>query len=116
METNGTLTKVDEIPLGMALDNVSIDGDGVIFAAGFPSIFGLIKAANNPASFDPPSTIWRINKRPHGNGYEATKVLEDARGQVLPGANIAVHDVKTGRFFLSGVTSPFITVCEKRAK
>lgn len=43
---------------------------------------------------------------------EVKKVLEDWEGEVLPGATAVVHDAKTGRVFLSGVVSPFVTVCE----
>jgi len=114
LEKNGTLTKTDEIALGMVLDNVSVDANDGFYVAGFPSVAKLMKAANNPLPVDPPSTVWQIKKRADGSGYEAAKFLEDARAEVLPGSSTAVHDVKTGRVFLSGMTSPFITVCEKR--
>jgi len=48
-----------------------------------------------------------------GYKYELTKVLEDSEAKYLPGATVAVHDVKTDKFFLGGVISPYITVCER---
>ena len=47
--------------------------------------------------------------------YEFTKALEDGEAKFLPGATVAVHDVKTDKFFLGGVASPYITVCESKA-
>lgn len=47
-------------------------------------------------------------------GHVAEKVLEDIKGKVLSGSTTAVHDVKTGGFWLRGVASSFITVCERK--
>jgi hypothetical protein len=33
-------------------------------------------------------------------------------GSVLPGATVAAHDAETGRVFLGGSMSPYITICE----
>lgn len=41
------------------------------------------------------------------------KVFEDREGKVLPAASTVVHDVKTGKLWLSGFASKFITVCER---
>ena len=34
-------------------------------------------------------------------GWKVEKVLEDGKGEILPVATTVVHDVKTGRLFLS---------------
>lgn len=39
-------------------------------------------------------------------------MLEDRDGSVLPAAMAVVHDIETGRLFLSKAVSLFITVCE----
>ncbi|CAG8961721.1 hypothetical protein HYFRA_00006261 [Hymenoscyphus fraxineus] len=113
-------------PLG--LDNLSVDGDGNIFAAGFPALHNWNKATKDPFNINPESTVLKIRR--DGKGYQGTsrkahvekwndgnyvveKVFEDTNG-VLPGATIAVHDSETGRFFLGGAFSPFITICETR--
>lgn len=62
------------------------------------------------------STVFRIRRTINTEGipeHEVTKVLEDIEAKVLPCSTVAVHDAKTGNFFLGSVTSPFITVCEK---
>ena len=41
----------------------------------------------------------------------ATKIMEDD-GDVLSAFSIAVHDVETGKIFLGGPLTPFITICE----
>jgi hypothetical protein len=45
--------------------------------------------------------------------WEVETVLEDD-GTVVSGATVAVHDVETGRLFMGGVLTPFISVCETR--
>ena len=67
--------------------------------------------------------IERVKKTGQGSGrkslfshdldYVVEKVMEDD-GSVLPGSTIAVHDVETGRYFLGGAMSPFITICESK--
>jgi arylesterase/paraoxonase len=112
------LLKIDEINVGMGLDNLSVDIKGNIFAAGFPKVLSLVKALNEPLSTEVPSTIFRIRKLldEQGKGtYEVTKALEDIDGMLLPGSTVAVHDVKTDTFFMGGVTSPFVTVCTRQS-
>ena len=84
-------------------------------SAGFPDVVCLGKRLRSPHHIDCPSTIFRIRKVKEMGGYkyELTKVLEDSEAKYLPGATVAVHDVKTDKFFLGGVISPYITVCER---
>jgi hypothetical protein len=111
------LVKVEEIHIGMGVDNLSVDANGDIFVAGFPKVVALMRAFKDPLNVDPPSTIFRIRKSVDGEGnatYEVTKALEDIEGKVLPSSTVAIHDVKTDTFFMGSVTSPFITVCKRR--
>lgn len=105
----------------MPIDNLSVDSNGDVFAAGFPDSLALLAAIEDPWNVFPPSTVWRVRSVPEGTGnagqkaaFEVTKVLEDREGRFLGTTTTAVHDVKTGMFFLGGVTSPFLTVCEAR--
>ncbi|KAH7317754.1 serum paraoxonase/arylesterase-like protein [Rhexocercosporidium sp. MPI-PUGE-AT-0058] len=123
--SNHTLTRGEEIHLGMPVDNLSIDSKGDIYAACFPEVLALVANLDGPVK-EPlreiPSTVFRI-RRVLGEGegenekgmvkWVVEKVLEDIEGKFLPGATTAVHDVRTGSFWLGGVASPFITVCEK---
>ncbi|KAH8601624.1 serum paraoxonase/arylesterase-like protein [Bisporella sp. PMI_857] len=116
-QDNGSLLKIDEIIIGMGLDNLSIDENGDIFVAGFPDPICLIKAISDPVNVDCAASIFRIRKSIGERGelrYEVTKALEDAEAKYLPVSTVAVHDAKADKFFLGGFTSPYITVCEKR--
>ena len=75
------------------------------------------KSLKSPEHIDCAATVFRIRKvRELGvETYEFTKALEDGEAKFLPGATVAVHDVKTDKFFLGGVASPYITVCESKA-
>ena len=121
--SNGTLTRGTDIPLGIPVDNLSIDSNGDIFAACFPDVLALVANLEGPITEkgnrrEIASTVLRIRRvvDEDGNGetkHVVEKVLEDIEGRFLPGATVAVHDVKTGMFWLGGVASPFVTVCEK---
>jgi len=118
LQEDHSLLKIDEINVGMGLDNLSVDDNGDLFVAGFPKVLALVKALEDPLTTEVPSTIFRIKKSVDGEGkatYEVTKALEDIEGKVLPGSTVAVHDVKTDTFFMGGVTSPFITVCKRQS-
>lgn len=118
------LEQVTEIKAPYPIDNLSVDKNGDIFAATFPQVYKWSKSSRDPFSNIVPSSVFRIRKS--GKGYKGTerkahsevdaeyaveKVLEDD-GSVLPGTTIAIHDAETGRYFLAGVMSPFITICE----
>jgi arylesterase/paraoxonase len=99
----------------MPLDNLSVDANGDIYAAAFPDIVALVKALSDASVPNAPATVFRVRvvrDKDGEPGYEVEKVLEDIEASVLPMTTTAVHDVKTGRLFLGGVSSPFIAVCE----
>lgn len=116
--SDNTLHEIQEISIGMPIDNLSVDSNGDIFVAAFPKVLAFVKAMDKPFTTNVPSTVFRIRlKRTEGMvrqfEFEVTKVLEDIEGKVLPGATVAVHDAKTGNFWLGGVMSPYITLCER---
>ncbi|KAK0111516.1 hypothetical protein ONS95_001870 [Cadophora gregata] len=120
-KSNGTLTRGPDIPLGIPVDNLSIDSNGDIFAACFPDVLALVANLEGPIvekekRREIPSTVLRIRRVDVVNGereWKVEKVLEDIEGKFLPGATVAVHDVKTGSFWLGGVAGPFVTVCDR---
>lgn len=112
----------------LSLDNLSVDGKGDIYAAAFPRVYNWARASKDPFNISPESTVLKISRegkgyqgesrKPHvekwnDGDYVVEKVFEDNTG-VLPGSTVAVHDSETGRFFLGGSLSPFITICETR--
>ncbi|KAK1725678.1 uncharacterized protein BDZ83DRAFT_618882 [Colletotrichum acutatum] len=107
------LKKVADIPVPYAIDNLSVDGKGDVYAAIFPRGIEILQAAKDPLNARPKSAAVRIRKEGEGV-YVWEKIIEDGLGEVLPGSTTVVHDAKTGRLFFGGVTSPFIAVCEPK--
>lgn len=103
-QPNGNLVKVDSIDGGYALDNLSVDRDGTIFAAAFPDAFKLMASSKDPYNKNAPATALKVISKAEG-GYEVTKAIEDGLGEILPGATTVIHDSTTGRLFLSGKSS-----------
>jgi hypothetical protein len=115
LHPNGTFSQIDEIDIGMPLDNLSVDANGDIYAAAFPDIIALVRAMNDASVLSVPAAVFRVRvvRDEDGEpGYEVEKVLEDIEASVQPMTTTAVHDVQTGRLFLGGVLSPFIALCE----
>ncbi|KAK7419664.1 hypothetical protein QQZ08_010750 [Neonectria magnoliae] len=109
---DNALGKVETIPVGFSLDNLSVDKNGDIFVAAFPVGLEVYKAYKDPYNAHAPATALRIRKQE--GGYVVEKIIEDALGEALPVATTVLHDAKTGRLFLSSVISPFITVCDPK--
>ncbi|KAI5369952.1 Putative six-bladed beta-propeller, TolB [Septoria linicola] len=111
------LERLAFIDIPYPIDNLSQDKNGDIWAAALPKAFETLGAFDEPLTSLASSTIFRIKEKKNTESgaleYEMEKVLEDRDKEVLPGATTVVHDVTTGRLFLSGVTSPFITVCDR---
>lgn len=104
------LEYVSALDIFHAIDNLSEDSVGGIYAAVHSRGIEILKQVEDPLGIHPASAVIRI-QRTEGGGFEWEKILEDRDGMVLPGTTTVVHDAKTGRLFLSGVMSPFITVC-----
>ncbi|KAF7563919.1 hypothetical protein G7046_g182 [Stylonectria norvegica] len=110
--SDNSLEKVDVIPLGYSVDNVSVDRNGDLYAAVFPRGIDIFKAYDDPYNARPPTAALQIKKV--DGRYVVKKIIEDGLGEALPAATTVVHDVKTGRLFFSSVISPFISVCEPK--
>ncbi|KAF3767168.1 calcium-dependent phosphotriesterase [Cryphonectria parasitica EP155] len=108
---NNSLEVIDKLDPPYALDNLSEDKDGVIWAAAIPRGLDIMRQSKAPFTLFPAATVLRISRASNGT-YEVKKVLEDRDGEVLPGATTVVHDVSSRRLILSGMFSPFITVCD----
>ncbi|KAJ8058980.1 hypothetical protein OCU04_011963 [Sclerotinia nivalis] len=115
LESNHTFTQIDEIDLHMPLDNLSVDANGDILAAGLPDVLKVFKSLDDP-TVSVPATAFRIRKFDTENGgwrYVVTKILEDIEAKVLSVTTSVVHDLKTGRLFFGSIIAPFVVVCEK---
>ncbi|OAP56413.1 hypothetical protein AYL99_09592 [Fonsecaea erecta] len=115
---DGSVAKVHKIDLDYPIDNLSEDANGDIFAATLPKSVKTLAAFDDPLNpKSPPATVWRVRRlnreNPDSYEYELTKIIEDAEGEVLPVMTTVIHDARTGTLFMSGVVSPFITVCKR---
>ena len=107
-----TLQLVDAIHVEYPVDNLSVDKNGDLWAGGLPQIYKWTQSSTDPFGVKCPGAAMRIKKL-KGGGYEVDTIVEDD-GTVLPGSTIAVHDAQTGRIFMGGAMSPYITICETR--
>jgi dipeptidyl aminopeptidase/acylaminoacyl peptidase len=114
IEPNKDIKKIHKIKVPYPLDNVSPDANGDLFIAALPDLAASLPGFDDPLNAKAPAGVIRVHKDGEGQ-YTVEKVLEDAEGEVLPMTTTVVHDVKTGRLFLSSVISPYITVCEPKA-
>jgi hypothetical protein len=113
LSENHILVEVNKIKVPMPIDNLSVDKRGDIYVAAFPKLYAWAESSKNPFDVHPPSAVFRIRKSSKGHDaeYVVEKVLEDD-GSVLPGTTTAVHDAETGKVYLGGVMSAYITICE----
>jgi SpoU rRNA methylase family enzyme len=109
----GSLEEVTRIPVGMGLDNLSVDSSGNIWAAGVPRVLELIGAVGEPFDKTSPSTIFRIRKTGERQ-YEVDKVLEDGEAKLVSGATTAVFDGQSERLFIGGAATPFLIDCKSQ--
>jgi hypothetical protein len=98
LQPDNMLRKLDFIPLGMPLDNVSPDADGDLWVPGFPSMMKMMRAFEHPFEHNAPSTIFRIKK--NDAGYVSEKVLEDDEGKIVSGVTTVRHDARTKKLFM----------------
>lgn len=110
---DGSVIKIGDVNVPMPLDNISPDAKGDLYVAGIPKVQKMMAGFDDPLNVFPPATIWRLHAKRDGT-YEVAKALEDRDAEALPGATTAVHDKRTGRLFISGVYSAFVTVCEPK--
>jgi arylesterase/paraoxonase len=109
----GSLEEITRIPVGMGLDNLSVDSSGNIWAAGVPRVLELISAVSEPFDKTSPSTIFRIRKISEGQ-YEVDKVLEDGEAKIVSGATTAVFDGRSDRLLIGGAATPFLVECKSQ--
>ncbi|KAK2464159.1 hypothetical protein APHAL10511_003616 [Amanita phalloides] len=96
------------------LDNVAIDTNGAIWAAGFTTFTTVFKHFADP-SIPSPSSALRItiNTGPqafYGEKYRVDKVFEDD-GSLASGITSAAYDAERHRLYLHGLAAPQLVVC-----
>ncbi|KAJ7478621.1 hypothetical protein B0H11DRAFT_1279623 [Mycena galericulata] len=114
-QTDNTLLKTHFIPTDRTMDNLSIDQNGVLWFAGFPLPFTMLKHIADPSVLSPTSAHAVVRNTGEGSFYgekfRVAKIFEDD-GTLATGTTSVVHDAARGRLFLHGLSSPHLTVCK----
>ncbi|KAI9572177.1 hypothetical protein HD554DRAFT_2015273 [Boletus coccyginus] len=117
---DNTLTFTEVIKTDRGLDNLAIDANGALWAAGnwyegLPDTLGMVFRQINDPSVLVASSALRISVNRglgafYGEKYNIDKVFEDP-GELASGSTSAVYDAERGRLFMHGLMSPHLTVC-----
>jgi len=114
-QSDHSLVLTDVISTDRILDNLSIDENGALWAAGVPSALSWVAALGDPTKVTPSSAL-RITKNVGVNAFfgeklKVEKVFEDD-GTIASGITSVVHDVRRNTLFLSGIFSNHLAVCK----
>ncbi|KAF9070632.1 calcium-dependent phosphotriesterase [Rhodocollybia butyracea] len=132
-QADDSLLLTDEITLGPALDNLGLDKDGSLIAAGFPKGLDMRKHMKNPSlrSRNRVQSLYQyrtqliLRREIQGrkgqkhiieNQSWSTQLLTPSQvfeddGAMVSGATTVVHDSERGLLFMHGITSSHLTVC-----
>ncbi|KAJ7718590.1 hypothetical protein DFH07DRAFT_1011604 [Mycena maculata] len=113
-QADNALLKTHTIATDRPLDNLSVDEEGVVWAATFPYGLTMLKHIVNATLLSPASAHAVVrNTGPgsfYGEKFRVEKVFED-NGTVARGTTSVVHDAVRRRLFLHGISAPHLTVC-----
>ncbi|KAH9007999.1 hypothetical protein EDB85DRAFT_2069107 [Lactarius pseudohatsudake] len=117
-QSDHSLVLTDVISTDRIVDNLSVDENGALWAAGVPSAMSWISALNDPAKVAPSSAL-RVTKNAGENAFfgeklKVEKVFEDD-GTMASGTTSVAHDARRNTLFLSGIYSTHLTVCKTRS-
>ncbi|CAK5265338.1 unnamed protein product, partial [Mycena citricolor] len=113
-QNDNAFLKTHHIPIDRAIDNLSMDENGAVWAAGIPIAPAMLRHIANPSSLSPSSAhVIAMNTGPgsfYGEKYTVTKIFEDD-GLLAPGTTTVAFDTRRNRLFLHGIAAPHLTVC-----
>ncbi|KAF8629870.1 hypothetical protein AX15_003229 [Amanita polypyramis BW_CC] len=114
-QSDNSLVLSEYIKTDRLLDNISIDTNGAIWAAGFTNALTLAYQHFANPSIPSPSSALRvtINTGPnafYGEKYQIDKVFEDD-GSLASGITSAAYDAERRRLFLHGIAAPQLVIC-----
>ncbi|KAF8813942.1 serum paraoxonase/arylesterase [Phlegmacium glaucopus] len=112
-QADNTLVISESVKSDYILDNLAIDADGQLWAAGIPHALAAVAQIFNPSRLSPSiAARISINTGPnafYGEKYKLEKVFEDD-GKIMSGATSAAYDSQRKRLFMNGVVSQLV-VC-----
>ncbi|KAJ7142025.1 hypothetical protein C8R43DRAFT_580192 [Mycena crocata] len=111
-QSDNTLVKAHTIPMDRGVDNLSIDADGVLWAAGIPFPLTMVAHIADPSRPAPMSAhAITQNTGPSGDKFRVEQVFEDD-GTIATGTTSVTHDSQRRLLFLHGLGAPHLTVCK----
>lgn len=115
-QADNTLVITDVISTDRALDNIMVDSQGHVWAAGFPKALVLIQEHFKNPDILSPSNAFRfsINTGPgafYGEKYKVDRVFEDD-GTIASGTTSAVYDADRNLLFLHGIAADKLVICK----
>ncbi|KAF5321192.1 hypothetical protein D9619_001339 [Psilocybe cf. subviscida] len=116
-QADNTLVLTDKVATDRALDNLMVDSNGHVWAAGFPYMVSLLfKHFNYPDKELSPSSAIRFSintgkDAAYGKKYNVDKVFEDD-GKIASGVTSAVYDADRKLLFMNGLASPHLAICK----
>lgn len=115
-QPDNTLVITDYVQTAYPLDNLSIDSEGHVWAAGLPNLLDLMKNFFDNPTIPIPSLALRfsINMGPdafYGEKYKVSKIFEDGGG-VASGITTVVYDTQLKKLFLHGLSTSHLTICD----
>ncbi|KAJ3887484.1 hypothetical protein GG344DRAFT_90470 [Lentinula edodes] len=101
--------------VGQALDNLSLDHHGHLWAAAFPKAQDMVEhLTKNPLHLSPVAAFKiSVNTGPgsfYGEKYAVEKIFEND-GTIVSGSTSVVHDSERGMLFMHGVAAHQLVVC-----
>ncbi|KIK67334.1 hypothetical protein GYMLUDRAFT_37431 [Collybiopsis luxurians FD-317 M1] len=115
-QADDSLIFLEDVGCATPIDNISLDKDGVIWAAGLPKYLESIKDVTSVIpSRSVPACAWKFGLNTgsgafYGEKYKVEKAFEND-GSLVSGAKTVVHDAERSRLFMHGITTPYLTVC-----
>lgn len=115
-QSDNTLVITDHIQTEYPMDNLSLDSEGHVWAAGFPNLLEIFNRYFVDPSILTASCALRfsINTGPnafYGEKYKVDKVFEDD-GRIASGITSVVHDAQRKKLFLHGILASHLTICD----
>jgi len=113
-QADNTLVVSESVKTDYMLDNLAVDADGQLWAAGIPKALAAFAHMLNPSLLSPSvATRISINTGPnafYGEKYKVEKIFEDD-GKIMSGITSAAYDSRRKKLFMHGIASPQLVVC-----
>ncbi|KDR75055.1 hypothetical protein GALMADRAFT_523479 [Galerina marginata CBS 339.88] len=114
-QTDNTLVLTESIATDCAIDNLSVDADGQLWAAALPKALMALNHIAHP-ELSSPSAAYRISINTgvnafYGEKYKVETVFADD-GSLMTGLTTTAYDSKRKRLFMHGIAASQLVVCK----